>query len=381
MAIIVELPDGQRIQVERDSATIGRGPGADIVVSSMEIEPLHAKIRKLAARWIVESAGDWCLQVGDGIPGRKLWLRPGEVLRLSESGISVVFEPGMREKPTPPFPHLNAAAPVVEAPRVVGWYVFHDNQTNGPYTFEDLQEMASSGMIASTELVAKEGSAWVEARTIDNLVFSSQPSWQENAVPVVEAPSVVGWYVFHDNEPNGPYAFEDLQEMAMSGMIAPTELVAKEGSAWVEARTIDSLVFSSQPACQEMNAAPAAPTSIPQEHVFPSSEIAWYTFQNNEQFGPFTFGQLREMATAGRLFVSDLVAQQGTSWIQAGTVEGLMFSQQGHVTGAAYGPKRTFPAISGEQPQTNPVQDQVVVVEQPVNQSQDSDLVIDESDE
>ena len=94
MAITLELPSGQIFIVENDSATIGRSSGNDIVIpDSPEIQPVHATITQAANKWMIESAGDWLLQVGNGVPGRKLWLKPNDSIRLSESGPIIVFEP------------------------------------------------------------------------------------------------------------------------------------------------------------------------------------------------------------------------------------------------------------------------------------------------
>ena len=49
---------------------------------------------------MVQSAGDWVLQVEDGVLGRKHWLEPNQVIRLTESGITVVFEPTVESAPT-----------------------------------------------------------------------------------------------------------------------------------------------------------------------------------------------------------------------------------------------------------------------------------------
>jgi hypothetical protein len=107
MAITVELAFGHIITVDHDTATIGRAPGSDILVAdSPKIQPVHAKIMKVANRWMIESAGDWLLQVGDGVPGRKLWLNPGDVVHLAESGPYMVFAP----KPNTP----KAAVPQAE---------------------------------------------------------------------------------------------------------------------------------------------------------------------------------------------------------------------------------------------------------------------------
>jgi hypothetical protein len=108
MAITVELGIGQIITVQHDSATIGQDPASDIrIVNSPKIQPIHAKIVKVANRWMIESAGDWLLQVGDGVPGRKLWLNPGDLVHLSESGPYMVFEP----KPAAAKPVVKPAEP------------------------------------------------------------------------------------------------------------------------------------------------------------------------------------------------------------------------------------------------------------------------------
>lgn len=102
MSLTCRLPNGQRVSVEGTAVTIGRHSEADILVLSMDVQPIHARIVKVAGRWIVESAGDWLLQVGDGVPGRKLWLRSDDVLYLTDSGISLTFEseaPSKSESP------------------------------------------------------------------------------------------------------------------------------------------------------------------------------------------------------------------------------------------------------------------------------------------
>ena len=55
---------------------------------------------------MVESAGDWLLQVGNGVPGRKLWLQLGDVLHLTESGVRLTFEPQMPLEPVHPSEEL-----------------------------------------------------------------------------------------------------------------------------------------------------------------------------------------------------------------------------------------------------------------------------------
>jgi FHA domain len=113
MAITVELGIGQIITVQNDTATIGQDPACDIhIANSPKIQPVHARIAKVANKWMIQSAGDWLLQVGDGVPGRKHWLNPGDLVHLSESGPYMVFEPKPAELAPSP---LAKAVPPTEA--------------------------------------------------------------------------------------------------------------------------------------------------------------------------------------------------------------------------------------------------------------------------
>jgi hypothetical protein len=86
MSITIELADGQRFVVDRAAATIGRGLEADITIDADELQPIHAKISKVAGRWMIESVSDLLLHGSDGIAGRKLWLHAHEAIRLGDRG-------------------------------------------------------------------------------------------------------------------------------------------------------------------------------------------------------------------------------------------------------------------------------------------------------
>ena len=63
MAIIIEMPNGSRIKVDADSVLIGRDRGCQIALPDEPVlQPIHAKIRKVANRWMVEAQGEW--QIG-----------------------------------------------------------------------------------------------------------------------------------------------------------------------------------------------------------------------------------------------------------------------------------------------------------------------------
>ena len=86
------LAPGKSVVVDSRSASIGADVDCDVVLPREEgIQPRHATIKMVAARWIVESAGDWLLQADDGVPGRKQWLVSGSRIRLDRTGPEIVF--------------------------------------------------------------------------------------------------------------------------------------------------------------------------------------------------------------------------------------------------------------------------------------------------
>ena len=109
MSITVQLSSGRAVSVESDSALVGRDPSCDIALpDERELHPRHARIKKVANKWMIESEGDWPIQVGSGVPGRKLWLSSGDTIRLTESGPEIVFFVGNIGTTPPHLPSINA---------------------------------------------------------------------------------------------------------------------------------------------------------------------------------------------------------------------------------------------------------------------------------
>jgi len=91
MPISFQLPDGQRQTLDVSHIVIGRSENCQIRLP--DLSPEHAKITRVANRWLLESMGDWLLMVGDQEPARKNWLKSGDVIKLSPKGPEIVFEP------------------------------------------------------------------------------------------------------------------------------------------------------------------------------------------------------------------------------------------------------------------------------------------------
>jgi hypothetical protein len=94
MAITIELPSGNRVSLDDHTILIGQDRACQIALpEERSLRPQHAKIIKVANRWLIESLGDWFVQVGEAAPGRKQWIKPGDSIRLAEQGPIIVFEP------------------------------------------------------------------------------------------------------------------------------------------------------------------------------------------------------------------------------------------------------------------------------------------------
>jgi hypothetical protein len=110
MSVTIRLPSGQDATAEATVVMIGSGAGCEISLpTETSVRPQHAKIRKIADRWFIESQGDWLLRVGAAEPGRSAWIVPGDSIRLAPSGPVIVFQPkpiaagpGPAHEPTKP---------------------------------------------------------------------------------------------------------------------------------------------------------------------------------------------------------------------------------------------------------------------------------------
>ena len=94
MAITIALPSGDYVRIDDSTIIIGQDKACDVSLpGETALHPQHAKISRIAGRWLIESLGEWFVQAGDAPPGRKQWLKPGDSIRLAESGPTIVFEP------------------------------------------------------------------------------------------------------------------------------------------------------------------------------------------------------------------------------------------------------------------------------------------------
>lgn len=273
MALSIETQNGKRITVEADSALIGRDSTCQIALpDEANLQPIHAKIRKVADRWMIEAQGDWQIQVGAGLPGRMSWLKPGDIIRLTESGPEITFgevqtsfkspEEGVSQKsqPSAPIPEPPMER-VAEKPRpsestptappdlpatVEEWFYARDGKKCGPFSPTQLKQLAGAGVLRPEELVWKTGMAkWVPASSIPALFPSGSPVQSPPVPPPVQSPPVpspaspADWFYTKNGQKVGPLAEEQLEQLVVSGQVPATDMVWKAGMpTWVIAGSV-----------------------------------------------------------------------------------------------------------------------------------------------
>ena len=139
MPISFQLPDGQRQTLDVSHIVIGRSENCQIRLP--DLSPEHAKITRVANRWLLESMGDWLLMVGDQEPARKNWLKSGDVIKLSPKGPEIVFEPTPVVAPVSEIDRHEASIEESPSSAVV-------SAVPSPQTNDEVQEPAAPTMAA-----------------------------------------------------------------------------------------------------------------------------------------------------------------------------------------------------------------------------------------
>jgi hypothetical protein len=113
MAIKLAIAGRPPIELFEDTIVLGSDPGCTVTFEDMpNVKPEHAVIRMIAGRWLVEAREADAILIGDNEPKKVHWLNPGDLIRMSESGPTVIFQPLSGESPAAGSrPQAAAAAP------------------------------------------------------------------------------------------------------------------------------------------------------------------------------------------------------------------------------------------------------------------------------
>ena len=90
----VELTiENRKLRFDADAIGIGRAPENQICLpDDVRLEPLHATLKQVSGRWIIESREGGPVRIGDGRPVQFAWLNSGDTIRLTELGPEILFQ-------------------------------------------------------------------------------------------------------------------------------------------------------------------------------------------------------------------------------------------------------------------------------------------------
>jgi hypothetical protein len=150
--------------------------------------------------------------------------------------------------PPPPVQQNNQAAvqappPIqqAEAPPQILYNVMEGGQSTGPFTLEQLGQMARSGRFTRQSMVWRGGMPnWAAAGTVEELASMFPPS--APPPPPVPQNTLSEYYVIINGERTGPHSFDTLRELSQGGHLRRNTLVWKTGMAqWVRADSVSEL--------------------------------------------------------------------------------------------------------------------------------------------
>jgi pSer/pThr/pTyr-binding forkhead associated (FHA) protein len=127
--------DGRTLLFDIDAIGIGRDPDNQVALpDDSRLAPLHAVMRCVNGRWIIESKDGGPIRIGNGRPSRFAWLNPGDVIHLTETGPELLFEPSNvslsppgADRTKPPISNAGASATAPYVP-------FIPDLSTGPVT-------------------------------------------------------------------------------------------------------------------------------------------------------------------------------------------------------------------------------------------------------
>jgi len=128
------------------------------------------------------------------------------------------------------------------------WFLARDKTKYGPFPVAQMSQMAATGQLLPTDMVLEEGeNQWSRASQVQAFFpATSTAPMPPPVTPVASEPAE--WHCIKNGQQTGPAPWSQLQQLAASGQLRPSDMVWKNGTpAWVAASSIQNL-FSPQPA-------------------------------------------------------------------------------------------------------------------------------------
>ncbi len=221
-------------------------------------------------------------------PGMADWTAASEVDGLLSEPASMVAPPPPPppEATSPPPP-----SPATEAPAAQDrWHYEQQGERCAPVSLDELRNLAASGQIQPENLVWKRGMVeWTPARYIDGL-FPIRPE------PAAEPGD--RWYYRDGEQRHGAIPFGELQHLAASGQVQPSDLVWSYGLAdWTAAADVEGL-FPGDDSIAIGSELRESPTSLESAEVPSSSPVPKPSLQ--ERLQKFRDAAAPHLSRAGR---------------------------------------------------------------------------------
>lgn len=112
MSIKLAVAGRPQIVLDDENISLGSDPGCSVAFPDhADVKPKHAVIRSIAGRWLIEVRQAESVFIGTSDPKRMHWLTAGDVIRLTENGPSITFQPTTDGAASP---QVRAAPPTEE---------------------------------------------------------------------------------------------------------------------------------------------------------------------------------------------------------------------------------------------------------------------------
>lgn len=117
MAVRFQLESGEVLEFNETSLTLGSSPSCHIALTDDDrVGEIHATIRKMGNRWLLETAKSLLVSVDNSVPAQRHWLQTaGQVIWLTPTGPRIVFQPAVSQPTVSPAVE-SADKPVRETP-------------------------------------------------------------------------------------------------------------------------------------------------------------------------------------------------------------------------------------------------------------------------
>ncbi len=162
-----------------------------------------------------------------------------------------------------------AATPVA----VQNWHYTRDGKKKiGPFSFEQMKDLAKSGTLLPSDMVMKDGTdKWKPASEVQKFFPASGSASPPPPLLPPVPPEPGDWHFTQNGQQAGPVTWTQLRQRATSGQLLATDMVWKNGmAAWAAASTINDLFpkpTSAPPPPLPPVPTSAAPPSLPAKVV------------------------------------------------------------------------------------------------------------------